>query len=241
MNEPRLPITTVDAQRVVRQLADALNSLKTKPGPLAAPAPLQAQQQTRLRDDRVKTVRQVSRPVPNLPTGPRRMPARAASHVVNTALPPMPVFKRAPRPETRNDQAGSHQKIIEDFSGDRELIERLGVTPEEIRMLSSVSMLGNLTCKQDVLFILRQLRETKGPGKALAPVSPETLLAPYQKIEPAIPNIGEMVEWIRSEALANLSARESMRNARSRRPLGQFDFLSSIKTMFSRRRQQSAA
>jgi len=151
------------------------------------------------------------------------------------------VFQRARKSETGNDQAGSHQSIIEDFRGDLDLIERLRVTPEEIQMLSRVSMLGNLTCKQDVLFILRQLRETGGTGKSLATVSPDTLLAPYQKIEAPIPHIGEMVEWIRSEALANLSKRESMRNARSRRPLAQFDFFSSIKTMLSRRRQRSAA
>ena len=37
MNQPKLAITIDEAQRVVRQLADSLNSLKTKPGLPPAP------------------------------------------------------------------------------------------------------------------------------------------------------------------------------------------------------------
>jgi hypothetical protein len=240
MDEARLPITTADA-RVVSRLADALNSLTTKPGPLTALVPLEEQRPTHAPDDRAKAAVQVSRVAPSLPDVARPAPARAGWHIVKAALPAPPVFEGVAESKTRNGEARSRQSIIEDFRGDRELIQRLGVTPEEIQMLSRVSMLGNLTCKLDVLFILRQLRESGRGGRSLATVSPDTLLAPYQKIEPPIPNLGAMVEWIRSAALANLRKRESSRIAPARRVSGQLNFLYSIKTMLSRRRQQSAA
>ena len=51
MNQPKLAITIDEAQRVVRQLADSLNSLKTKPGP---PACLRAGSRTTTFPDRKK-------------------------------------------------------------------------------------------------------------------------------------------------------------------------------------------
>ena len=149
----------------------------------------------------------------------------------------MSAFKCAWRSPINDDRARSHREIVEDFRSDRELIARLGVTPEEIETLSGVSMLGKLTSKQDALFILRQIREARGPF--VSPSTPETILVPYQKIEPAIPDIGVMAEWIRSAAMAKLRELESKPRARYRSPFGQFDFLSSIKTMFSWRRQLS--
>src|SRR5271170_1314287 len=235
MNQPKLAITIDEAQRVVRQLADSLNSLKAKPGPSTCPAPVQAQQPARPQKDRVQVVRPVSSAAPAVP---RRVPPKPTSRTGTVALPPTCAFKNAWRSPINDDQVRSHREIVEDFRRDRELIARLGVTPEEIETLSSVSMLGKLTSKQDALFILRQIREARGPF--VSPSKPETLLVPYQKIEPAIPDIGEMAEWIRSKALAKLRELESKPRARYRSRFGQFDFLSSIKTMFSWRRQLSA-
>jgi hypothetical protein len=231
MNEPKLAITIDEAQRVVRQLADSLNSLKAKPGPPACPAPVQAQQPARPQRDRAQAVRPVSSAAPPVL---RRVLPKPTSRTVTAALPPLSAFKSA-RMSPKDVQLRSHREIVEDFRRDRELIARLGVTPEEIETLSSVSMLGKLTSKQDALFILRQIREARGPF--MSPSTPETFLVPYQKIEPAIPDIGVMAEWIRSKALAKLRELESKPRARYRSPFGQFDFLSSIKTMFSWRRQ----
>jgi hypothetical protein len=234
MNQPKLAITIDEAQRVVRQLADSLNSLKAKPSAPASPAPVKAQQPPPPQKDRVQAARPVSSAVPAV----RRVPPKATSRTVTVALPQTSAFKSAWRSPIKDDRARSHREIVEDLRRDRELIARLGVTPEEIETLSSVSMLGKLTSKQDALFILRQIREARGPF--VSPSTPDTFLVPYQKIEPAIPDIGVMAEWIRSTAMAKLRELESRPRARYRSRFGQFDFLSSIKTMFSWRRQLSA-
>jgi hypothetical protein len=234
MNQPKLAITIDEAQRVVRQLADSLNSLKAKPDAPASPAPVQKQQTPRPQKDRAQAVLPVSSVLPAV----RRVPPKPTPRTVTVALPPVTAFKNARMSPTRHEQVKSHREIVEDFRRDRELVARLGVTPEEIETLSSVSMLGKLTSKQDALFILRQIREARGPF--VSPSTPDTFLVPYQKIEPAIPDIGVMAEWIRSTAMAKLRELESRPRARYRSRFGQFDFLSSIKTMFSWRRQLSA-
>jgi hypothetical protein len=235
MNQTKLAITTDEAQRVLRQLADSLNSLKTKPAPPASPAPVQERQPPRPQKDRMTVV---PPPISSALPAVRRVPPKPTPRTVTVALPPLSAFKCAWRSPINDDRAKSHREIVEDFGRDRELMERLGVTPEEIETLSGVSMLGKLTCKQDALLILRQIREARGPF--VSPSTPETFLVPYQKIEPAIPDIGAMAEWIRSSAMAKLKESESGSRARYRSPLRQFDFLSSIKTMFSWRRQLSA-
>src|SRR5271156_5036680 len=47
MNEVKFSITTAEAERVVRHLADALNSLKAKPSPAVCPAPIEVRQPIR--------------------------------------------------------------------------------------------------------------------------------------------------------------------------------------------------
>lgn len=49
--------------------------------------------------------------------------------------------------------------ILDEISNDRDLISRLSITPQELEALSKCALLGTLTCKQDMLFILRQIRE----------------------------------------------------------------------------------
>ena len=49
--------------------------------------------------------------------------------------------------------------LWDQFRHDHELIERLRITPDEMAALEKCSLLGTLTCKQDLLFILRQIRE----------------------------------------------------------------------------------
>jgi hypothetical protein len=64
--------------------------------------------------------------------------------------------------------------IWDQFRHDHELIERLRITPTEMDSLAKCSLLGTLTCKQDLLFILRQIREATGTPPtvfASAPVS----------------------------------------------------------------------
>src|SRR3984957_6498193 len=53
--------------------------------------------------------------------------------------------------------------ILDEIRNDRELIHRLSITPQELEALSKCALLGTLTCKQDMLFILRQIREATSP------------------------------------------------------------------------------
>ena len=62
------------------------------------------------------------------------------------------------------------RELWDQFQQDRELIDRLRITSNEIDMLKRCALLGTLTCKQDLLFILRQIRE------ATAPISAEDLV-----------------------------------------------------------------
>ncbi len=61
------------------------------------------------------------------------------------------------------------------FREDRELLERLRVTSDELEALEKCALLGTLTCKQDLLFILRQIREATGsqaePAVVAAPLN----------------------------------------------------------------------
>ena len=54
------------------------------------------------------------------------------------------------------------QAILDQIQNDRDLIARLHITPQEIEALSKCALMGTLTCKQDMLFILRQIREATG-------------------------------------------------------------------------------
>src|SRR5216683_3972204 len=53
--------------------------------------------------------------------------------------------------------------LWDQFRHDHELIERLRITPDEIDALEHCALLGTLTGKQDLLFILRQIREATSP------------------------------------------------------------------------------
>src|SRR5208282_5535703 len=99
----------------------------------------------------------------------------------------------------------SQHEIIEEFRSDHEVIERLRVTPQELQALSSASLLGSLTYKQDVQFMLSQIREAREPASLQATVPPEPLHVAAENIEPSIPDFSEMAERIRRESLAKLN------------------------------------
>jgi hypothetical protein len=60
----------------------------------------------------------------------------------------------------------AEREILDEIRNDRELIGRLSITPQELEALSKCALLGTLTCKQDMLFILRQIREAGHPDHA---------------------------------------------------------------------------
>jgi len=65
------------------------------------------------------------------------------------------------------------RSILDQIRDDHELVARLSITPQELEALSKCALLGTLTCKEDMLFILRQIREARRPDpEAQAPRDP---------------------------------------------------------------------
>src|SRR5271155_4142024 len=74
----------------------------------------------------------------------------------------MPTFedvKNSGTSDNPTEGQSTNDKIFDEFCADRESVAALGVTDEELRELSRASLLGTLTCKEDVLFILQQIRK----------------------------------------------------------------------------------
>ena len=71
--------------------------------------------------------------------------------------------------------------ILDEIRNDRDLIHRLSITPQELEALSKCALLGTLTCKQDMLFILRQIREATSPTIDHSMLVPKTAM--YEDIE----------------------------------------------------------
>ena len=55
------------------------------------------------------------------------------------------------------------QPILEQIRNDHELIVRLKITPQELQALSKCAFMGSPTSMEDMLFILRQIRESNRP------------------------------------------------------------------------------
>jgi hypothetical protein len=108
-------------------------------------------------------------------------------------------------------------KVFEEFCADREGLEALGVTDAELQTLSRVSLLGTLSCKEDVEFILRQIREARRPAEP----------------EPSISNAREHTEAIRLAALEKLNELDLLHAKRSQTRWRRF------KMMLTRRNQSS--
>jgi hypothetical protein len=138
----------------------------------------------------------------------------AGSDIDESETEQVSTFASAENSKLRDDQMKpqlSQQEIIEEFLGDHELLDRLQVTPQEIQSLSTSSLLGSLTCRQDMLFILRLLREGPNSAEHHATVTPESRHATDENIEPPTPDPGEMAERIRLGALANLNESDSLK------------------------------
>ena len=115
-------------------------------------------------------------------------------------------LKLAPREE---------RAILDEIRNDRDLISRLSITPQELEALSKCALLGTLTCKQDMLFILRQIREaTNHPidQAALFPKPPE----PATEEEDHAPNLRHIATQVMPSIIPEPGSLDSI--VRRRRP-----------------------
>ena len=121
----------------------------------------------------------------------------------------MPSFEDVKKSETADYQTDgqlAHDKIFEEFCADRESVAALGVTAEEFRELSRASLLGTLTSKDDLLFMLRQIRAAMNPS-------------PPQ----SIPVTNQMAETMRLAALAKLDELDLKAAIRRRSAIGRIE------------------
>jgi hypothetical protein len=61
-----------------------------------------------------------------------------------------------------NELPNEEASVWDQFRDDIEMLERLRVTPQELSALKNCVLLGTLSCKEDMLFILRQIRIATG-------------------------------------------------------------------------------
>ena len=235
MNDTKSAIAPIDTEHLANKLRDAINSFRKITAPktlssaveelqeqIAVPRVLAWKEEEPLAQsdesfaydfepvDRSSSVISTVRPL-----GPRRPLKELIRPESNIGDPQQ---KDAPALEddgedwdTQGDEIetqSTQNEIIEDFGRDHEVLERLRVTSEELHALSRVSMLGTLTSKQDLLFMLRQIREAAEPAEIDEIVSTEPACAEDEIAEPTRA-VGEITEGIRRAAQAKLVEMES--------------------------------
>jgi hypothetical protein len=155
----------------------------------------------------------------------------------------MPAFDDVKKSETSSLQTEgqhTHDKIIDAFCANRETIAALGVTPVELLELSRASLLGSLTCEDDVLFLLRQIRAATNPT-APPPVPLESIHIPGGQSDEPTRDFGKITETIRSAALAKLDELDLRAARRRRSAIGRLELAAGRVTMTLSRMQSLVA
>ena len=62
---------------------------------------------------------------------------------------------------TPRTSGANRNGLLDRVGGDTELLAKHGVTEEELELLKTVSLFGNLTSARDIAFILKNIRGTK--------------------------------------------------------------------------------
>jgi hypothetical protein len=155
----------------------------------------------------------------------------------------MPAFVDR-KTETSDSQTEglTRDKIFEAFCADRETIAALGVTAFELRELSRASLLGTLTCEDDLLFLLRQIRSAMN-GNSATPeaVSLESIHIPGPQLDVPARDFGKITETIRSAALAKLDELDLKAARRRRSAIGRLELAFGCVTMTLRHVQSFVA
>jgi hypothetical protein len=227
MADPKPAGASVDTERVIRDLLDAFKSLKGVTAPATCSPPGENEQQQQSQQSQKDAAKALELVVSTLskPADPRLLPT---THLNAVMVPVSDFDEGSPQPaaavenyenlesadfqiEAQSTECG----VIEGFCRDHGIIERLRVTPQELQALSEISLFGSLTCTQDALFVLRQVRSATKPVGLPATVRPAPVQAPY--------NIGLYDSWIaelvRRESLAGLTESDSSVDIDRRNPL----------------------
>ena len=99
--------------------------------------------------------------------------------------------------------------ILDEIRNDRELIARLKITGPELEALSKCALLGTLTCKQDMLFILRQIREATNPALENATLFAQPPAASEEVEDDNLPNFRRLPVPLASRAIPGAASVDS--------------------------------
>ena len=120
----------------------------------------------------------------------------------------------APKPQSQSE-------ILGEIQNDRELIARLRITPQELEALSKCALLGTLTNKQDMLFLLRVIRDATDPAANNSAVASELQDSP-EDFDLGAPDFSRVKFRV---APARTSAPDSPQLSVRRRVIGLFGIL----------------
>ena len=229
MTDPKPAGAPVDTERVIRELIEALKSLKGVAAPTTCSPPGKNEQQQRSQQsqqDPAKALALVGSTLSDA-AGPRlrsttitrfkalMVPASDFAEGNPQQAAAVESSENLESSDCQIEDQSTECGVVEGFCRAHGIIERLQVTPQELQALSNVSLLGSLTCRQDALFVLRQVRSAMKPAGLPATVRPESLDVPYQDIE----YDSWIAELVRRESLARLTEFDSSGDIDHRNPL----------------------
>jgi hypothetical protein len=171
MDKPKVTEAAVGAEQVVRDLVDALKSLQKKPAPLSSSPPGEQEQQ---KQKPPESRGGGSKATTLLETFPG---VSDVDEPEPEQIPELETAENSPTPGFAVESGDSG--IVQGFCRNHGVVERFRVTPEELKALSSASLLGPLICEQDVKFMLRQIREASRPAEPQATDPPEQIRVPF--------------------------------------------------------------
>ena len=111
--------------------------------------------------------------------------------------------------------------VLDEIRNDHELIARLRITQFELEALSKCALMGTLTCKQDMLFLLREIREATSPAIDHPTLSDEPA-PPDDPKEESVPELQRIPVRVAPAVMPEAASVEGI--VRHRLP-GQFGFL----------------
>ena len=155
MKERKVESGPVDAERVVHELLDALETLAKKRRFTRSLAGDRGGASTRIFSSTGKVAGLVE-------SEPGQSPALESAE-----------SSQPPGFEAHSSEDG----VIQGFCRAHGVVERLRVTPQELQALADASLLGSLTCKEDVQFMLRQIHGARTHAEPEASTGPEQIRA----------------------------------------------------------------
>ncbi|MFZ0676863.1 hypothetical protein [Candidatus Binatus sp.] len=142
--------------------------------------------------------------------------------------------RKAQASDDRAEGQAAKGRVFEEFCADAEGIESLGVTQQELQALSRASLLGILDSKEDVMFILRQIRESM-KREELGLVPPGSAVIAGGQVDAPTRDFGKITETIRSAALAKLDELDLKAARRRSSVVGRLESaVEGVTTMLSR-------